>query len=324
MEIRKVGLDEYEGFIAFINAGMRPDPAPTRAEDDFPVILGRDNVEGLWGARDAQGWVVGLAVLTRPVISTLGPIDVAGIGSVVTRNDRRGEGLNGRLQRAVLDDLARCGVLLAVLWTDRPEIYAGRGFSAAGWEYHLDLTGAVLSGRLPTAGRIRPYTHADLAAVSDLYENHPLRTVRRPGDAARLYRMPGTRGLVLDRGGEVAAYAFCGKGEDFPDYVAEWGGEVDAALTILAAARDAGLASRALVPAGREDLVEAAVGSGAGLALLPSGLWAVLRPDLIPSGGTVADSATMRDPRYWLGHIGADGVAEPGRLQLGIWGMDSV
>jgi GNAT superfamily N-acetyltransferase len=324
MAIRTIGPDEVGGFLDFLNAGMRPEPVYTRADEDFPVILAPDNLEGLWGLADESGWAAGLAVLTRSFRTTAGTVRVAGIGSVVTRPDRRGEGLSSRLQTSVLGRLAGQGVPLAVLWSDQPEIYAGRGFQTAGWEYHLDLAGMDLTDLQTGAAEIRPFTAADVTPVSLLYAQHPLRTLRQQGDSARLYTMTGTRGLVLAAGNDVLAYAFCGKGEDFPDYVAEWGGPADLALRVLAKVVRLGLAHRVLVPAGREDLLELAVPRGAGLELWPSGLWAVLRPDLLPGPVTAAAPTGDRDPRRWLGEPGPTGRPVPGRLAIAVWGFDSV
>jgi GNAT superfamily N-acetyltransferase len=324
MSIRTVRPDEYADFIAFINAGMRPEPTATRAEEDFPVILGRDNLAGLWGLPDDLGWAAGLTVLVRPFTTTAGPLPVAGIGSVVTRPDRRGEGLSSRLQTTVLGQLAGRGVPLAVLWTDQPEIYAGRGFGAAGWEYHLDLTAADLDVPVPPGADIRPFRAADTTAVAMLYGGHALRTIRESGDDRRLYTMPGTRGLVLAAAGDILAYAFCGKGEDFPGYVTEWGGSPAHVLPVLAAARRMGLAGRVLVPAGAEALLEQAGRHGAGFALVPCGLWAVLRSDLLVQ----ACGPTPGDPRLamtWLGQPGPEGgMPRAGRLKIAVWGFDSV
>lgn len=327
MVIRTVRPEEYGDFIAFLNAGMRPKSASTRADEDFPVVLSPENLAGMWGCRDERGWLTGLTVLTRTFTTTAGEVRVAGIGSVVTRPDRRGQGLSGRLQAHVMSWLADQEVPLAVLWSDQPEIYSGRGFLAAGWEYHVDLTAARLDDALHGTGEIRPYQERDLADVSRLYAQHPLRTLRRPGDDARLYGMCGTRGLVLETSRGLAAYAFCGKGEDFPGYVAEWGGPAHLVLPVLAVARDRGLAQRVLVPAGRGDLVAAAVRKGAGVDLWPSGLWAVLRQDILARLAPAAENSTAgdsADPRTWLGSPGTGDRPVVGRLNLAVWGFDSV
>ncbi len=266
----------------------------------------------------------GLATLTRSCLTTAGLVSVAGIGSVVTREDRRGQGYSSALQQQVVERLAAEGVHLAVLWTDQPEIYAGRGFQAAGWEYHLDLSDLRVDELWPAGADRHTLTGTHAPQIARHYEQHPLRTLRPADDHQRLYGMPGTRVVGLVEAGRVVAYACCGKGEDFPDYVAEWGGAPDRVLAVMARAAADGLASRALIPAGREEILERAVCQGCGFAAVPSGLWAVLRPDLLAElVGPVTDGRE-HDPRAWLGHLEADGTPVPGRLQLGIWGLDSV
>jgi len=324
MEICTIKAEEYEGFVDFLDAGMRPQGTETRAVEDFPNILGRDNLQGMLGIRDNTGWIAGLASLTRPFVTSVGLVPVAGIGSVVTRDDHRGQGYSSRLQIAVLEKLTREHVPLAVLWTDQPEIYAGRGFSAAGWEYHLDLTQLPLEDLWPTDGRDVALGGKHSAEIAAIYAQHPWRTQRLETDHSPLYGMPGTRISGLSRDDRLAAYAACSKGEDFPDYVAEWGGDTESALAVLARAHQLGLASRALVPAGREDILEAAGRFGAGFALAPSGLWAVLMPELLGQlAGPVPDDL-QRDPRAWLGLVQDDQTLLPGKLQIAVWGFDSV
>lgn len=324
MEICTIAAEEYEGFVAFLDAGMRPEPTATRAAEDFPNILGRENLGGMLGIRDETGWIAGLATLTRPFVTSVGTVAVAGIGSVVTRPDRRGQGLSSRLQVSVIEKLKREHVPLAVLWTDQPEIYAGRGFAAAGWEYHLDLSCLPVEGLWPADARQTVPGGAQAADLAAVYARHPWRTERQPGDHAPLYGMPGTRIIGLERDGHLSAYAACGKGEDFPDYVAEWGGDTDDALAVLAQARTAGLAGHALIPAGREDILEAAGRHGCGFMLVPSGFWAVLLPERLAQLTGPVPPDLVRDPRIWLGTLQDDQTVIEGKLQLAVWGFDSV
>lgn len=324
MDICPVSPSEYAEFVAFLNAGMRPTGRPTRAVDDFPVILSERNLTGFHGMRDKTGWIAGLAVLTRPFETTVGTLRVAGVGSVVTRTDCRGRGYSGRLQRHVLDHLTAQEVPLAVLWSDRPEIYAGRGFAPAGWEFHLELGALSERWQTPDGAAPRELNAADIPQVVGLYERHPLRTHREPDDHAELYGMPGTRGLGIFAGDRLLAYAFCGKGDDFPDYVTEWGGEVEAVLRLLAAVAARGFAAHALVPVGREDVLERAAASGARFAAVPSGLWVVLRPDVLESCIGRRPEGDPSDAASWLGRLTPDGQPVEGLLQTAVWGFDSV
>ena len=226
----------------------------------------------------------------------------------------------------MLERLRRQDVPLAVLWTDQPEIYAGRGFAAAGWEHHVDL--GEVRWPPPPPLEIRAYAADDAAAVGALQAGHPWRTIRQPGDDARLYGMPGTRGLVaVADDGRILAAVFCGKGADFPGYVLEWNGEPEAVLALLAAARRGGLADAILIPAGGEPLLERLAGLGAAWAVQPSGQWCVLRPDLLRAAAVSCGAAVPEASDVaaaWLGAPDGQGGVVPGPLAVAIWGFDSV
>jgi predicted N-acetyltransferase YhbS len=330
MEIRSLSPDEHTEFLALVDAEIRPAGATTRAADDFPVALAPGNRAGQLVAVE-DGQLVGcLVYLLRRFRTTWGPIPVAGIGSVVTRPDWRGRGISSALQDAALSGLRRQEVPLAVLWTSRPEIYAGRGFRQAGLEFHVDLARAQLTTEAPPWVEILPYTPALATRVEQIYLDHDLVTLRGRGDAELLYGMPGTRGLVArDGDGIVLAYLFCGKGADFAGYALEWGGERPLVIALLAHAVRRGLARRVLVPCGSEDLVDRLVDQGAGWFAHPSGCWSVIDPALLAargdaSGWRLPAHADPLDPRTWLGRVDADGTFEAGPLGVAVWGFDSV
>ncbi len=328
MHIASVTEADHADFLALVNAEIRPDRAKTNAVDDFPIILGPQNHPWQLIFRTEDGTIAGcIACLIRSLETSCGPIPVAGIGSVVTRPEMRGKGLSRALQSAMLEKLKGKNIPLGVLWTDQPEIYSGRGFSPAGWEIHVSLANWSISGLQDNTIRVENFTLEDLAAVESLYNRHPLRTLRSPGDSRAYYGMLGTRGLVgRDPSGRVLAYAFCGKGGDFPGYVCEWGGEIQALLPVLAQAREKDLADHVLIPPGREDLVNTLVDGGASWGAISSGQWVVLDPVSLAANLPVGEEAggDPWDPRSWLGDVGSDGQPLVGPLTAAVWGFDSV
>jgi GNAT superfamily N-acetyltransferase len=327
MEIAGLTASQHADYLALVNAEIRPPGSATHPWEDFPLALDLANVGWMLGATDADGRLAGgLAILVRPFATSCGDIEVGAVGSVVTRPDCRGRGLSARLQSAAVASLRRQNVPLAALWTDRPEIYAGRGFIPAGWEWHAGLEAATLADVAPTGVTLRNWRREDSRACERLYEGHRWRTVRQPGDAARLYGMPGTRGLVAEAGGEVRAAIFCGKGADFPEYVAEWSGDPDLVLALLGLARARGLAGAVLIPAGGEALAERLAAAGAPPLAMTSGCWAVVRPDLLAARLTasgIAPPPAAADARGWIGTVAGDGSVTPGPLTLAVWGFDS-
>lgn len=329
MQIASITPARHAEFLDLVNAEIRPDRAKSNAEDDFPLILSSENADWILVTSSADGRIAAaVSCLIRDMQTSCGSVPVAGIGSVVTRPEFRGRGLSSTLQNAMLDKLRRKNVPLAVLWTDKPEIYAGRGFVAAGWELHIDLAEASLPQEQLPGFRIRPYEIRDASAVGALYDRHPLRTVRHPGDAAVLYGMKGTSGLVATGEDDTAlAAVFCGKGADFSEYVAEWSGPVSLVEGLLAEARRRGWARYVLVPAGHEVLVSRMAARGARIFAQTSGYWAVLQPDRLGKylqAAGVGAPVPLTDPRELLGSVDTDGQPQGGLIGIGIWGLDSV
>lgn len=328
MQIAGLTDAQHAEYLALVNAEIRPSGPGTSALDDFPLALGLDNLAWMLAATDHQGRLAGgIATLVRTFATSCGDLAIGAVGSVVTRADCRGQGLSARLQAAALDLLRRQEVPLAALWTDRPEIYAGRGFVPAGWEWHVGLESAVFPAASPAGVTLRDWSPGDLSATQHLYDQHRWRTLRLEGDAARLYGMPGTRGLVAESGGMVRAAVFCGKGADFPDYVTEWDGDHDLVLYLLGLARSRALATAVLVPAGEEVFAGRLAALGALPLALPAGCWAVPRPDILVAaahGAGVVPPAAADDARAWLGGVEGSGDVAPGPLALAVWGFDSV
>ena len=329
MQISQVDEITHTEFLDLVNAEIRPDIAKTTALEDFPLILGRENREYQLVCRAPDGRLAGgIACLIRKYKTSCGVISVAGIGSVVTHPDFRGKKLSTALQNEMLALLRGKNVPLAVLWTDKPEIYSGRGFSPGGWEIHAEL--ADLQASLPchVPWRVRGFRPEDVPVVEGLYLRHPFGTVRQAGDSGALYGMPGTQGLVaVDDSDQALAAVFCGKGADFPAYITEWDGPHDLVVALFAEARDRGLASRVLIPAGEEDIVNTLVDQGASWFTTHSGFWKILDPAYLAelvtrSGDSPPEKAGQTSA--WLGGVGQDGQPLVGPLTLAVWGFDSV
>lgn len=328
MNIAPLNTAQFDEFLALVDQEIRPAGAATHAWDDFPIILGQGNRAGVLGVYEQDELVAGAACLVRQFQTSCGAVPVAGIGCVVTKPDFRGRGYSRELQTALINRLAAANVPLAVLWTDKPETYIGRGFRPAGWEFHVDLKEVTPGRGFPAGFQCRPYTVKDADAVSALYDRHLFRTLRNPGDSALLYAMPGTTGLVcVGQGDEVVAAVFCGKGADFGEYVSEWSGPQGLAIPLLDEAVAQGLARYVLVPPGGQALADALAGRGAAVTAMTSGLWVVTQPEQLSrylqgSGhGAPPDPA---DPAGILGTVDSDGVVVPGALTLAVWGFDSV
>jgi len=335
MQIRPISPPEHGELLALVDDELRPAGAVTRAVEDYPVALDLANQEDLWVLEEGGEIAACLACLVRPFVTSLGELQVAAIGSVVTRPKWRGQGLSSRLQGEVLTQLRERQVTLAVLWSDHPEWYLGRGFEPAGVEYHLDLAHWQPSspdGRDILDARVRSFRADDISAVGRLYRCHQYHTRRSELDDRRLYNMRGTRGLVLaDRQDNVLAYAFCGKGADFPAYVHEWGGEPWQVAVLLQRLHAISAVHRVLVPQGAESLLARLTHEGCSWFSHCCGLWCVLNSSLLLERAAERlpneNFSIPENPQSavtWLGCVDNGGHVVTGPCQLAIWGFDSV
>ena len=329
MSIVTVTAADRAEFLNLVNAEIRPDRAKTNAWDDFPVILGASNSQWQLVYKAQDGIIAGcIACLIRDHQTSCGIIPIAGIGSVVTHPEYRGQGISSALQNEMLSRLKGKNIPLGVLWTDQPEIYSGRGVVPAGWEIHASVAELSTSGALDNGHRIIPFKADDANRVQTLFDCHPLRTIREADDSSAYYCMPGTRGfLVVDSQESIKAAAFCGKGGDFPDYITEFSGDVQTLPYLFQYLYENGFASQVLLPAGSEELVNALVDFGCEWVATTSGQWVVL--DSLALGAFVKEAggdvpANVDDPAAWLGSVGAEGQPLVGSLTTAVWGFDSV
>jgi GNAT superfamily N-acetyltransferase len=149
------------------------------------------------------------------------------IGSVATAPDRRGRGLAGQVLHAAIASM-ECEVDNILLWAERPELYAQQGFVKTGEDSCLMLA------RRPIRNQqfVRPLEITDHAQVHALHQSKPRRISRSVRTMSTLLTTPGMNTLVLERGGQVVAYACTGKGADLHGYWHELGGS-DEDLAIL-------------------------------------------------------------------------------------------
>lgn len=163
-------------------------------------------------------------------------IPVGTLGLVYTDPVHRRQGLASRCVAAATDWLAGRGAEVAVLWSDRDAFYARLGYHRAGREILAAIDPAVLALARITLGGVDaagPAEAREFPALEALYDDHPWRVARAPGDLARLAGAPDCSLLVARREGRPVAYAAVGRGDDLPGVVHEWAGDVRGVITCL-------------------------------------------------------------------------------------------
>ena len=248
--------------------------------DDSPLIFR----EGFGGRVIAvgQGQDVrsACAILKREFVTPQGPVQVGLIGSVSTDPGWQGKGLATRVLIEAEAALERLGCHLALLWANEPRFYYARGYRPLGCELDFVLP-ATSAPQLPAPQGVRPLADSDSDAVHRLYLQHPSRVAREPAETHALLACPGMTTLVLERDGQVVAYACLGRGYDLKDAIHEWAGGTDDVLALVRAHLEARRAQGAdglvfMAPGTAEALAERLIAAGADASAGILGLGKVL------------------------------------------------
>ena len=185
-----------------------------------------------WGALPAPPCQRGPRLRTAALRTPQGVSAINLLGSVVTDPSLRGQGLASAVLAAALQATAAAAPN-TLLWAERPELYARAGFAAGRDERVLVL---VRRPRRPTNGTVRELLFADHEALHRLHAQKPVHVERSPQAMSGLLTTPGLRTLVLERDGEIVAYACTGKGADLHGHWHELGGSDEDVAELLPAA----------------------------------------------------------------------------------------
>jgi len=260
------------------------------------------------------------AVLVRDFV--IGGAELRGglIGSVCTDPEWRGNGLATRVLDEAEAQLSAQGCAFALLWADEPAFYQKRGYGEIGTEEDF-LVGSELTSRLPEPVGVRPASPEDAGAMHAHYDAHPVRVRRSDSETAALLACPGMRTLVLERDGELVAYACCGRGADLDDAVHEWGGGTADVLALVRAHLEERFPDGALAggrlfviaPTAHVELVERLkeLGAAHGRGIL--GLGKLL--DRLAAAGALGAQLSPNGGR-------AEVVDEGGVQRIGVWGPE--
>jgi GNAT superfamily N-acetyltransferase len=203
-------------------------------EAEYPLAIGPGSPVRVLG--ESVDGAVRAACVAAPRLFVCGEarLPIGLIGSVTTEPAWRGRGLAARVLERACDELAASGCALALLWAERPDYYAARGWSPMGAQLDFSLP-CALAERLPRApsGSVRAARPEDSSALHSLQCAHATRVERSSRESERLHASCGMRTLVLERAGAPAAWIAIGKGRDFAHTVHEWAGPTTEVLMLL-------------------------------------------------------------------------------------------
>lgn len=218
LRLREIAAEELRPWLPSLTDWLLPGSF-YNVEHTWPQLY-RSDGDGRFLAVFFGGRLVShLAFRVATMIGERSPLRASLVGSVVTDPEFRGRRLATQLLRTAREIAENQRVDTMLLWAERPELYRDLGYADTGHQWQ-----AVIH-RGPSADGIRPATHEDREALRQLHEQKPIRTSRTGPVMERLLSVPGMWTTVLERDGQIRAYACCGKGADLQGWWHEVGGE---------------------------------------------------------------------------------------------------
>jgi GNAT superfamily N-acetyltransferase len=223
--------NEWPLVIDFLDQNLRAGQGWS-IQKEYPLALGPGNIENVRVIVEDKK-VLSHAVIKYLLIKTpIGFFKVAAIGSVITSESHRGQGLSKAVLDSCIQRATESGCDFAILWTNLFDFYRKLGFELAGLELSAIIEHPL---SVPVMNlKILETTHISPEAIYRLYAHHSVGTIRTVEDIRKNITIPGSRIYTAwDERNQLQAYAVEGKGVDLKGYVHEWGGGVSRLLPLF-------------------------------------------------------------------------------------------
>lgn len=253
LQLRHLDRRGVQPFLAELDEWLLPG-ALYGAQQTWPQLYRSDGDGRFLGLFDGERMLSHCAYRLASMRTTRGALPIALLGSVATAPTARGQGLASQLLATAVADCKAAGAAAILLWAERHELYARVGFVPGAQEQCATLAICEHDGE-GTAARLA--TVLDHARLCELHAEKPCGVERTPRAMSGLLTTPGLWTCVLERDGEIVAYACSGKGADLQGWWHEYGGsDADVAALLPAAMRLCEQPqSIALLPPYRQQLV---------------------------------------------------------------------
>ncbi|HEX7675422.1 MAG TPA: GNAT family N-acetyltransferase [Bdellovibrio sp.] len=222
---------ELPQVLDFLNKKLRSE-ANWSIAAEYPTALTPNNLHNMRIIADDDK-VLSHAVMKPLIIKSPHVIyKVGAIGSVVTDDQHRGQGLSTQVIQDCLKSASEQSCDIAILWTDLFDFYRRLGFELAGSEIsfiieeNFEVPAHTL--RFSTDSKVSP------DAIYRLYSQHSVNSVRTIEETRKFLSIPETKVYTAwEPNGQLAAYAIEGKGIDLGGYIHEWGGSVSKLMALF-------------------------------------------------------------------------------------------
>ena len=203
---------ELPQVLDFLNKKLRSE-ANWSIAAEYPTALTPNNLHNMRIIADDDK-VLSHAVMKPLIIKSPHVIyKVGAIGSVVTDDQHRGQGLSTQVIQDCLKSASEQSCDIAILWTDLFDFYRRLGFELAGSEIsfiieeNFEVPAHTL--RFSTDSKVSP------DAIYRLYSQHSVNSVRTIEETRKFLSIPETKVYTAwEPNGQLAAYAIEGKGID--------------------------------------------------------------------------------------------------------------
>jgi predicted acetyltransferase len=211
--------------------------------DDFPRLLHESNIQNLRVIRDENENIIShVASIPFSWFDKEKNIELSCVifGGVCTDLKHRGQGLASLLLQDLSNDWANSADL-ALLWTDKNELYEKQGFQPAGCQLLIDCEDLEKKGLLdglstgpPIRTELTPLDKIPIGHLKDIY-NRQSSFIRRSDQDWKQIQKSSHRiaGIAYDSQSRPLAYLVFEKGHDFPQVIHEIIGDWNACLILI-------------------------------------------------------------------------------------------
>lgn len=222
---------EWPELISFLSNNLRQGIDWSIA-DEYPTALAPSNLHNMRIITEGSQ-ILSHAVLKPLIVKTpLAIFKVGAIGSVVTNESYRNQGLSQKILHSCLNLAVEQKCDITILWSDLHDFYRKMNFELAGSELHIQLR--EISRDLPNKWNFSNSTQISAESLLRVYNLHSIQTLRTVEDFKRYLKIPNSQVYTAwDPQGSLSAYAIMGKGADLKGYIHEWGGSVPALLGLF-------------------------------------------------------------------------------------------
>lgn len=222
---------EWNQLVEFLNKNLRADKNWSII-NEYPTALNPQNLHNIRIFKNENS-VVSHAVVKPLVVKSPHVIfKVAAIGSVITDEGHREQGLSKQIIKDCVQLAERQNCDLAILWTNLFDFYRKMNFELAGSEISF-IIDKTLNEPQPGV-RFSADSKVAAEAILRLYSQHSVASARTLDETKKFLSIPQTKIYTAwDLNNQLVAYAIEGKGADLGGYIHEWGGSVTHLTSLL-------------------------------------------------------------------------------------------